>query len=86
MAWNTEFDDFITASARLSIIWYAAPAVVLVLVFEYFDLTRPYVIHALIVYLIGAVAHMITYGFQAVCVQIKVCTDYALEKHIEKTG
>lgn len=84
MAWNTEFDEIITAGARLSIFLYAVPAILLVLSFDYFDVTKPYVIPALLVYLIGVIAHIASYGFQAVCAQIKVCTDYALEKQAQR--
>ena len=52
----------------------------MVLAFDQFDSTRGYIIPALLVYLVAAIADMVTYGFQAVCVQIKAVTDYALEE------
>jgi hypothetical protein len=64
--------------------YYAVPAVLLILVFNYFDSTKPYIVPALLVYLVAAIADMLAYGFQAVCVQIKVCTDYALEQKAQR--
>ena len=84
MTWHTAQDSFISFSSWLNSIYYAAPAVVLVLVMDHFDAFRPYLIPALLVYLIAAIAHMIGYGFQAICVQIKVCTDYAVEQNISQ--
>lgn len=80
MTWHTAHDRFLSFSAWLSAILYAVPAVILVLVFDHFDSTKDYVVPALLVYLVAAIAHMLGYGFQAVCVQIKVATDYALEQ------
>ena len=84
MKWNTEYDSFLSFSSWLNTILYSVPAIVIILVFDQFDSTRPYIIPALIVYLVGAIAHMLGLGFQAVCIQIKVCTDYAVEHGVEK--
>jgi len=80
MTWHTEQDSFLSFSSWLNSFYYAVPAVAVAVIMNHFDATKPYLIPALLVYLIAAIAHMIGYGFQAVCVQIKVCTDYAVEQ------
>lgn len=79
MPWSTEYDRFLSGSAWMGALIYSVPAIVLIVALQYFDLTREYVVPALIIYLIGALAHMVTYAAQAICIQIKACTDYALE-------
>ena len=80
MDWNTQHDRFLSLSSWVAVIMYGVPAVVVLLVLDYFDSTRHYVTPALLVYLVGAIAHLLTWGFQAVCLQIKVSIDYAVEQ------
>lgn len=84
MNWHTEQDKFLSLSSWLGAMVYAVPAVILVLVFDHFDGTRHYVIPALLVYFVAAIAHLVGYGFQAVCIQIKTVTDYALEQRAKE--
>jgi hypothetical protein len=45
---------------------------------------KQYLIPILLTNIIAALAYMIGYGFQAVCVQIKVDADYSLEQYADK--
>ena len=76
----TEYEKFISSSAWLSAILYPVPAIILFCLLNHFDATREYVVVALLVYLIAAIAHLLTYGFQAVCAQIKHSTDYVVKQ------
>ena len=77
---HTQHDRLLSLSSWVAVILYGVPAVVVLLVFDHFDSTRHYVIPALLVYLVAAIAHMVPQGFQAVCLQINVSTDYAVKQ------
>ena len=85
MPWHTAHYHFLSVSSKVSVIIYTTPAILLAVCFGYFEATREYIIPALLVYLIAALTDILTYGFQAVCVQIKVVTDYALEQQNQKS-
>lgn len=72
------YERFCSISAFFSVILYASPAAVLVLILNHFNATKSYVVPALLVYLIAALAHMLAWGFQALASQIKISTEYAL--------
>ena len=79
MNWHTAHDKFISLGSWLNSLLYCVPAIILALALNHFESTKIYIVPALLIYLIAALAHMLAYGFQGVCAQIKACTDYALD-------
>jgi putative effector of murein hydrolase len=78
--WNTRYDKFLALSSWINAVFYAAPAAVVLAVCWYLQIPERFWTYLLIIYFVGAVAHLLTYGFQAVNAQIKTSSDHALEQ------
>lgn len=72
---NESYDTFLKWSSWFNVVLAGAPAAIILAVFWYANVAEKFWIPVLIVYSIGAVAHMLNYGFMAVNIQTKVSTD-----------
>lgn len=80
MEWHTEHDRFLKRTAWASALIYGLPAVGLTIIISLINGGAEYVVPALIIYGIAALAHLMAYGFQAIVIQIKVASDYWAKK------
>ena len=79
MAWETRHDSFISGTANFNALIYTIPAAIILAVIVILDVPSNYWTPILIIYGIGAISHMLGFGFQAVNAQMKTCTDYAVD-------
>ena len=73
--WNTNYDKFLAWGSWLNAAFYAIPAATILTVCWYLEVADEFWVPVLIIYLIGAVAHLLNYGFMSVNIQIKTATD-----------
>lgn len=78
MNWDHSYDRFLGASAWLNALLYAGPSALLLAACWYWAVDDRLWVPLLLVYVVGAVAHLLGYGFMAVGVQIKNSTDYSV--------
>jgi Na+-transporting methylmalonyl-CoA/oxaloacetate decarboxylase gamma subunit len=69
MKFDNSHDQFLVWSARFAFFHYAGPAAVLAFALAALGVSFEVNVLVLLVYLIGAVAHLLTWGFQASGVQ-----------------
>lgn len=67
---DEKYDKFIKMGARVNLILYTLPIAVIVLFLHHINVDNSYILEVLIIYLIGAISHMLAYGFQALNAQI----------------
>lgn len=77
---DTWYEGAMAGTAWANMFIYAVPAAVLLAGLWAFGVNPNFWIPLLIVYSIGAVAHMVGYGFQASNAQIKISTDYVVDE------
>ena len=77
---NESYDTFISMGAWFAALLYGAPAAIILAVFWLADVPEKFWIPVLLIYLVGAVAHMMNYGFVAVNIQTKVSTDLMIDE------
>jgi hypothetical protein len=78
--WHIKHDEIISRGAWVNVALYVVPGILLLLVVSLMSEAQDYITPVMIIYLVGALAHMIGFGFQAVCVQLKVCADYQVSR------
>ena len=78
MAWETKHDSFIGMAANLNVAIYTIPAAIILAVIAIFDVPSKYWTPILAIYGIGAISHMLGFGFQATNAQMATCTDHAV--------
>lgn len=77
---HDDYDKFFSFSAHFSALFYGGLGLVLFLVLELFSVSDRTLFSVLAVYGIAAISHMHAYAAQSLNAQIKVCTDYLVEK------
>lgn len=83
MTIESGYDNFLSRGAWANAFYYLLPSIILMLVFGLNESLKTYLIPALLVYLIGVIAHLAAYGFQAICVQIKISSDHHFDRLIK---
>ena len=73
---NRRYAPMLSAVAWLNVAYYVLPAIGLLAILAAFDIPTAYWLPMLVIYAIGVISHSFGYGIQAVCVQIKVCTEW----------
>ena len=78
--WDTRYSKFLAWGSWLDVIYYAVPAAIILAVCWYTQVAEEFWIPVLIIYFIGAVAHLLNHGMMALNIQIKISTDRAMEQ------
>ncbi len=78
--WDTRYNKFLAWGSWLDVVYYAVPAAIILAVCWYTQVAEEFWIPVLIIYFIGAVAHLLSFGFMAVNIQIKTSAGWTMEK------
>ena len=78
--WDTRYDKFVAWGSWLNAVLYAVPAAIILGVCWYTEVAEEFWIPVLIIYFIGAVAHLLNQGMMALNIQIKISMDRAMEQ------
>jgi len=78
--WNTRYDKFLIWGSWVNALIYALPLALLFSVVWYLGVPEKFWVLIFVIYLIGAIAHLLNYGFMALNIQIKVSTDLIIEQ------
>lgn len=76
MKFDRDHDLFLSASAWFGVVIFILPGIVILAVLEFAEIPARFWMPLMLIYAVGAIAHMLNYGFQAINVQMKVLSDY----------
>ena len=77
---DKRYDKFLAWGAWWNAVVYAVPAAIILAVCWYTEVASEFWVSILIIYFIGAVAHLLDYGLMAVNIQNKTSTDQLINE------
>jgi len=80
MNWEKGYDWFLSASAWFNVLLYATPAAALLAACWFFKVSDNLWVPLLLIYLVGALAHLLGFAFMALNVQIKVSAEHTAKQ------
>ena len=78
--WDKRYDKFIAGGSWFNAVIYAAPAAIILAVCWYTKIADEFWNPILIIYFVGAVAHLLNAGFMALNIQIKTAADWSMKE------